>query len=359
MDSVYIGVLCERGSSKEFSGKFLMPPCLSQDLDLQLLCESGGIGFATGFSRTLAKTNPSGAAGDVVIVGVVVDEVTDQPLNTVSAMMPSVFTELDFATPLVLIGGSGPSVGKTTTTAALLKALSSNVICSAVKAAGTGCLEDSAAHLDSGAQYIVHSMDVGMPTTYLDPDTYQAGIREMLAYAADPNLVPDMLRLKHHRGHELAKPDVILAELGGDLSEANIPVLLSDDQLKKHVVAYIVCSESASSLAGALQELEETGIRNSPQTPIYAAMPWGNVEGMYSRMNGFVERGLIAGIFDIAKPDFGDDQRAWRINYTVHHKAIMSVSDLAQKIRQTFRASQKGHRLPEPNALPEQALLAG
>ena len=90
-------------------------------------------------------------------------------------------------------------------------------------------MEDSEAHLNSGAEYIIYSMDVGMPTTYIDPDTYQAGIREMLAYAADPNLVPDTLRLKHHRGRELAKPDVILAELGGDLSEANISVLLSDD----------------------------------------------------------------------------------------------------------------------------------
>ena len=110
-DGVCIGVLCERGSSKELSGKFLTPPYLSRDIDLQLFSESGGIGFATMFSRMLVKTNASGAAGDVAIIGAIVDEATSQPLNTVTSMMPSVFAEHDFTTQLVLIGGSGISVG--------------------------------------------------------------------------------------------------------------------------------------------------------------------------------------------------------------------------------------------------------
>jgi hypothetical protein len=80
---------------------------------------------------------------------------------------------------------------------------------------------------------------------------------------------------------------------------------------------------------------------------IYVAAPWGNIEGVYNRMKPFLDRGAITGLFDLSKPDYGEDERAWRLNYTVHHRAIMTVEAVAARLRLRAETLRRHQALPK------------
>jgi hypothetical protein len=328
----YVGVLCERQSGKFVNAQFLSPPILDSSLDLQFISAAGGVGHATGYSVTLAQKHGRGQAGDVEIIGVIIDPKTDRPINTIdSCFKPEMTRGFTLDVPLIIVAGSGADVGKTTTAGALIKELASNYRCAAVKATGTGRRADSNVHLRSGAAYVVNQTDVGLPSTYLMDDMFATGIRQMLRYAAQPNCVTDRLRRPEHRGIRAARPDVIVVELGGDLGEAGIPIVLNDAALVQSTVAIVLCCEGALSLSGALAELRQSAALSAVNPPIYAAVPWGNIEGVHARFSPFVERGEITGLVDILKPEC-TSEREWRLRYSIHHRNICSTAELVKTL---------------------------
>lgn len=328
---VYVGVLCEIRSGKHFCAQFVEPPKLTSDLDLQYVTPAGGLGFATGYSKSMEINDGCGRAGDVEIIGAIIDPRSDRPVNTLDLLLrPELAKDYVQHVPLVLVCGSGADAGKTTTAAALVEALSVNNICSAVKATGTGRQSDSLKHLKGGATYIMGQMDVGLPTTYIDKTLFLQGMGQLFFHASHPDSLSDALRLDHHRGRRLQAPDVVMAELGGDLGEAGIPALLEDAALMHSLAGIIICAEGLLALAGSLAELEKSGI-TAKTVPIYAAVPWGNVEGIFRRFSAFVESGQLTGIFDILKPKL-QSEREWRLAYSQHHGSILSVEDVASRI---------------------------
>jgi len=337
----YVGVLCERRSGKFLNAEFLTPPTLDDGLDLQFVSAAGGIGFATGYSVVFANKHGRGRAGDVEIVGAVIDPATDRPVNTIDALLdPDLARGFVLRTPMILVGGSGADVGKTTTTAALLGALAPRYRSSAVKATGTGRLADSNAHLRGGAAFTVNQTDVGLPSTYLMDELFATGITQMLLHAAFPDTTPPAILRPEHRASDPAPAEVIVVELGGDLGEAGIPVLLDDPALMGACAAVVLCCEGALSIAGALAELRRSPVFAARPVPVYAALPWGNVEGVHARLWPFVERGELAGLVDLEKPVCADE-REWRLRYSIHHADILGIDEMVHRLTPALR------RLPE------------
>jgi hypothetical protein len=330
---IYLGVLCERKSAKNLTAEFAGIPTLTADLDLQFVCGAGGIGHAVGHSMTLQLKNGQGRASDVEIVGVVVDPVTDATLNTVDRLLqPKLSRGFKLRTPTILVGGSAADVGKTTTACAIIKSVARTQCCTGVKSTGTGRFGESNRYLQAGAAYIVNQMFAGLPTTYVPDCLFLHAHRQMLMHAADPNTVPDEVRLPAHRGRQLPVPDVLVIELGGDIVEAGIPLMLEDANLMEAVVAITLSCENGLALAGTIAELKERLAVTGVNPPLYAALPWGNVEGVHARFHPFVQRGDLAGLIDPAKPEL-HNERDWRLNYASHHRDILSVDDFVNRLR--------------------------
>jgi hypothetical protein len=338
---VYVGVLCERRSGKFFCAAFTEPPRLDGSLDLQFMTASGGIGYVTGFSRTMALDRGCGRAGDVEILGAIIDPSTNRPVNTVEHLMRSELAG-DYLqrTPLVLVCGSGADVGKTTVTTRLINALSAENLCTGVKATGTGRQFDSAKHRQGGAAYIVNQTDVGLPTTYVDEHLFMSGMRQLFWHASDPNTLIDQLRAPTQRGRELPLPDVVVVELGGDLGESGIPALLDNSRLMHSLAGVVVCAESVLALTGCLSDLRRSRI-STDNVPIFAAMPWGNVEGVLERFGQFVRSGEISAIFDCDKPE-GLSEREMRLGYARSHAGIRSVAEVARLLQAQWRPMDAG-----------------
>jgi hypothetical protein len=329
----YLGVLCERKSAKNLTAEFTGVPTLTSDLDLQFVCGAGGIGHAIGHSMTLQLKNGQGRASDVEILGVVADPATGATLNTIERLLqPKLSCGFKLRTPTILVGGSAADVGKTTTACAIIKSLARTQCCTGVKSTGTGRFGESNRYVQAGATYIVNQMFAGLPTTYVQDCLFLHAHRQMLMHAADPNTVSDEVRLPAHRGRDLPVPDVLVIELGGDIVEAGIPLMLEDPDLMEAVVAITLSCESGLALAGTIAELKERLAVTGAKPPVYAALPWGNVEGVHARFHPFVQRGDLAGLIDPGKPKL-HNERDWRLNYAGHHRDILSTDEFADRLR--------------------------
>lgn len=348
--ALYVGVLCERRSGKFLNAQFVEPPLLDASLDLQFVSAAGGIGFSTGYSVTFANKHGRGRAGDVEIVGAIVDPRTNRPINTIDALLDRDLARgFVLRTPTILVGGSGADVGKTTAAAAVLKALGPGRRASAVKATGTGRLADSVTHLRGGADFAVNQTDVGLPSTYMMDDVFADAIRQMLLYAAFPDAMPHALRRPEERNRVLPPADVVVVELGGDLGEAGIPVMLDDAALMGACVAVFLCCEGALSMTGALAELARSATFRERRIPVYAVLPWGNVDGVWARLQPFVERGELAGLVDATKPHC-ESPREWRLAYSAHHADIARFEDVVATLGPALGGAAHGGT-PETSAI--------
>ncbi|HEY1352804.1 MAG TPA: hypothetical protein VGF67_24580 [Ktedonobacteraceae bacterium] len=303
--SLYLGVVCERQSSKLITAEFAEPAHLGPALDLQLIAQGGGIGWATGFSPLLEKKYGTGIAADVTILGVLglhtnpathLNIIQHTPLHGRPTLQRSI--------PHVLCVGTATDVGKTTVMAALLRAFSQRFTCAAIKASGTGWYEDSQLHMESGATFGLSYTAVGLPTTYnLPPELYLSRITRVLDMASSVEQLPSHLLPPACRGRGLQPPDVLCIEHGGDLIEANIPAYLAEHTLMQDVVAIVICSESALSLRGALSELAAS-VASTGHTPrLYANMPLVNPQAFVRRIEGLLDTGTLTGVLDIQKPE--------------------------------------------------------
>ena len=329
----YIGVICERNSTKFFTARLGERRCPYDKLVLQFIAQAGGIGYCTGYSPALAKLTGCGRPADVEVLGVLYDASRQVYLNTISISgLASDDSQPPVGVPpTLLILGTTTDVGKTTMACRLLHGLSKTLRCVAIKASGTGWYEDSILHLGSGASWAMNFGFVGLPTTYwTDAALYTRAIYTLYRYVVHPGDLPLYKRPPNSRHEQPRRPQVLIVEHGGDVLGANVPVFLDDNCLMAPVRVVIVCSESALSLAGALAEMRSRRI-GARHLRLYAAMPQVNPEGFIDRVTPYIDRGELHGIVDIHKPEH-EPAGGWRREYADRHSQALSANDIVTEI---------------------------
>ena len=343
---IYMGVMCERNSTKYFTASFGERSCSYHKLILQMVAQSGGIGYCTGYSPTLSEQTGHGRAADVEVLGVLYDSSRQAYLNTIysSGMAGSDLYPPVGMPPTLLILGTGTDVGKTTIACRLLHDLSQRFSCAAVKASGTEWYHDSLLHMNSGAALAMNFGFAGLPTTYsIDVALYKRAIYTLYRYVDDPGRMPFYKRPPGSRQLRAQRPEVLLVEHGGDILGANVPAFLDDDYLVEPVRMIIVCSESALAMIGAMHELSIRRI-GTRRHKLYAAMPLVNPEGFIDRMAPHLACGRLHGIVDIHKPD-REPPRGWRLEYASRHDQVLSIDDVIMEMERIVseeRRSGKG-----------------
>jgi len=322
----YIGVLCERGSTKLMTAEFpRLPFPITDGLELQFVAQAGGIGYVTGFSPQLKKEAGIGVACDVELEGIVWSEKGAVNISETAIAPPKIFKAEEIP-PNILILGTATDVGKTTIAKELIGGLSKKFACGAVKASGTGWYEDSLLHLNAGALPVLNYTFAGLPTTYyVDEKKYVKSMKAIYWLMAHPEKMKREYLPPEERDRNLRRLDVIVTEHGGDLVWANIPSFLKNKELMRSVFCIVVCCESAVGLLGALNELKRVGVRNS-RIMIYASVPLTNPEAFFKRVQTLIGAG-ITGVVDVNKPqNTGDARKA----YSIHYKAILSPDELVE-----------------------------
>lgn len=342
---IYIGVMCERNSTRYFAASFRETRCTYNKLILQWVAQSGGLGYCTGSSPTLAERTGCGRPADVEVLGILYDSARDTYLNTASiaGIDSSDIQPHGEIPPTLLVLGTTTDVGKTTTACALLRELSTRFSCAAIKASGTEWYEDSLLHTKSGAAWAMNFGFVGLPTTYSsDSILYKRALHKLYRYIDDPGGIPFYKRPPAARQKQWLRPDMVLVEHGGDILGANVPVFLDDDYLIASVRMTILCSESALALIGALQELSRRRIGGRRQR-IYAAMPRVNPEAFIDRVVPYMEHGQLNGIIDIHKPDH-EPYHGWRCEYASRYDRVLSVNDVAAEMAAILESESRPTR---------------
>jgi len=327
---IYVGVLCERNSTKFFTASFKDQHLSYDKLVLQFVAQAGGIGYCTGYSPSLRQQSGCGRPANVEVLGILYHQTRREYLNTlsISGLLLSEPPPPQAVPPTLLIVGTATDVGKTTLACRLLQELSKSFCCVAIKASGTAWYEDSQFHAGSGAAWVVNFSFAGLPTTYyVDPAIYKNSIYSLYQYVVAPDSLPIYKRPPEARHHDMPRTEVLLVEHGGDILGADVPAFLEDDYLVDPVKVLIVCCESALALMGALKELRDRRI-DSSRTRLYAAMPLVNPHAFLERVAPMIERGMLHGVIDVNKPA-DIPEHGWRCGYTSRHTEVINAADMA------------------------------
>ncbi len=139
--------------------------------------------------------------------------------------------------PLIFIVGTAAEVGKTTLALKLIrKYTNANIPVSYCKLCGTGAYGEILLSRDAGAITVMDFVDCGLPTTY------RVHAYKILLVAKS---IINNLNLDNNK--------VILCETGGDILGANVPIILGDKEIQRHIKSVIlVASDSMSAYGGTM-----------------------------------------------------------------------------------------------------------
>jgi hypothetical protein len=231
-----VGVLANRHSGTSESGG--IPDrglVLFEGIELNLLSTGGVIGIATGVPAHMGREPTRLRSLGLLGRGDVHMNLEDLCGQGHEKLGPSA--------PIILVLGTSAEVGKTTTSASLIRAfkdVGKNV--AGTKIAGTGRMRDLLSMRDAGAFPWIDFPDAGLATTYTSAERYTPAIYKLL------NLINS------------ADPDLIIAEAGGDPIEANVPTFLSNPEIMRHVKSTIVVPGDIMGAMGTLQYLQRFNI---------------------------------------------------------------------------------------------------
>ena len=142
--------------------------------------------------------------------------------------------------PTILIIGTSMSAGKTTSAKRIirhLKQLGLRVV--GCKLTGAGRYRDVLAMWDAGADAIYDFVDVGLPSTAMDPEEYRSHLRQLLSLVV------------------AAEPDVVVAEAGASpLEPYNGEVAL--EELGGNVQCTVLCASDPYAVVGVMQAFHVT-----------------------------------------------------------------------------------------------------
>jgi hypothetical protein len=261
---LFLAVVGNRQSSKYLCGS--VPPeglGLTTEPTLHLLSNGGIVGECKQSPDYLGRPLPlryHGALADA-----------NGTVNTIRRRAETPVVRL---APLVLVAASTTDAGKTTLASRLIASLAHDqgLAVAAAKLTGTGCLEDILQHRDAGARWIADFPDAGLPSTYTSAENYVPAVRSLL--------------------HGLAAhaPDILVAELGGDLAWANVPTLLGLPDIMSSVLALLVIPNDVLSAIGTQHLLRQWQL-HAPVT--WVTPPGSNPASFRLRMDEYVPGELI------------------------------------------------------------------
>lgn len=228
----FIGVIGNRESSKNIVGGVPNEGIkISMNTELSLLTNGGIIGECYDSPSYLGNTLK------VKCLGLL--EKNGKKINTIEKL-DNYPVSIKNSPPIILVSGTATDAGKTTLSTKLISTLSKKgVKVGSLKLAGTGCLEDILLHKDAGANYSLDFPDVGLPSTYTSSENYKKGIRVLIE------------KMKNE------DPDIIVAELGGDIIWANIPTLFQMKDIMNYVIGIALISSDAISTIAAYDFLQK------------------------------------------------------------------------------------------------------
>ncbi len=168
--------------------------------------------------------------------------------------------------PIVMVAATSSEAGKTVLSGELIARLTmSGQRVAAIKVTGTGGVMDSLHHASSGAVATFDQVDAGLITTHGSAEDVRARIPALFRSAQECN------------------PDVILAELGGDLVSANNPALFELPELVDHTVLLLVIANDALAASGVVT-LNDTRLHYPRERIRFLSSPFRNHVGMARRM---------------------------------------------------------------------------
>ena len=142
--------------------------------------------------------------------------------------------DVDYDVPTLLIIGTSMSAGKTTAAKRIirhLKGLELNIV--GTKLTGAGRYRDVLSMWDAGADDIYDFVDVGLPTTTVDPEEYRTRLRQLLSLIA------------------ARSPDIVVAEAGASpLEPYNGEVVL--EELGDWVRCTVLCASDPYAVSGVI-----------------------------------------------------------------------------------------------------------
>lgn len=227
----FVAVLANRNSGTSESGYVPQEGIeINQDTRLSLLSAGGVVGIQTGIpgrdKTTTMALKPLGLISD-----------HKGPVDLVE-LSGGHDENLNSSSPIVLVCGTSAEVGKTTTSAALIRVMREQGLkVGGAKIAGTGRMRDILSLRDAGAFPWMDFPDVGLATTYTGPEKYRSGIYTLI------NRINS------------GSPDIIVAEAGGDPIEANIPTFLSNKSLMENVRSIVIVSGDVMGMMGTVSFL--------------------------------------------------------------------------------------------------------
>ena len=184
--------------------------------------------------------------------------------------------------PVVLALGSSAECGKTTLVGKLTQLFrQQGLAVAAIKTNGSGNVRDRASMMQAGADFVLDFPDIGLVTTYaLPPQEYLRAAKGLFTEASK------------------AGADVILAECGGDVMWGNVPALLADTEITRHVVGAVMASRDFMGAYGAFSYVRGLGF----SAPIFFGTPI-QTETFYRRPS--FEALVGSRVFDIMDPAQG------------------------------------------------------
>jgi hypothetical protein len=141
----------------------------------------------------------------------------------------------EYGVPTILIVGTSMSAGKTTSAKIIIRQLKrAGFRVVGTKLTGAGRYRDILAMSDAGADAIFDFVDVGLPSSVLDPERYRGHLRELLGLIRE------------------ARPDLVVAEAGASpLERYNGEVVL--DELGQAISFTVLCASDPYAVVGVMR----------------------------------------------------------------------------------------------------------
>jgi len=142
--------------------------------------------------------------------------------------------DIPYEAPTLLIIGTSMSAGKTTAAKRIirhLKGIGLHIV--GTKLTGAGRYRDVLAMWDAGADDVFDFVDVGLPSTIVEPEEYRSRLRDLLSLVA------------------ARKPDIVVAEAGASpLEPYNGEIVL--EELGEHVRCTVLCASDPYAVSGVI-----------------------------------------------------------------------------------------------------------
>lgn len=242
----FVAVLANRHSGTSESGDVPADGIdIQEGQELHLLSAGGVVGIKSGVparGQDLLTLKPLGLVS-----------VNGKPVNLIE-LSGGHHEMLGPSAQIIMVCGTSAEVGKTTTSAGLIRALiGEGLQVAGTKFSGTGRMRDILSLRDAGAMPWLDFPDVGLATTYTSTESFTKGIYTLFNYINAGN------------------PDIIIAEAGGDPIEANVPTFLQNPALMKNVKAIVLVAGDVMGMMGSITYLH----KYVPDIPIFLTDPKG------------------------------------------------------------------------------------